>query len=88
MTYGSEPYSKLLVENIKRYLENNNRLEKPDDCPKEIYESILLKCWDHFPNKRPNFSDLRKTLKSIIFDVYRINMDNQFHSNSTNFYQE
>ncbi|PSN56233.1 Tyrosine-protein kinase PR2 [Blattella germanica] len=37
------------------------RLEQPECCPKE-YFSVMLKCWQHDPNKRPKFADLINTL--------------------------
>lgn len=40
------------------------RLEQPECCPKE-YFSLMLKCWQHDPNKRPRFSDLMSLLPEV-----------------------
>lgn len=33
------------------------RLEKPPDCPQELY-AVMRKCWMCNPNDRPNFAQL------------------------------
>lgn len=33
------------------------RLEKPPDCPQELY-AVMRKCWTCNPNDRPNFTQL------------------------------
>ena len=37
-------------------------MERPDDCPKAIYE-IMLRCWDIEPAGRPSFKDLYDIFK-------------------------
>lgn len=40
------------------------RLEQPEACPKEYY-TIMLKCWQHDPAKRPKFADLMDILPDV-----------------------
>ncbi|XP_023230389.1 tyrosine-protein kinase PR2-like [Centruroides sculpturatus] len=40
---------------------NFQRLEQPDCCPKEYY-SLMRKCWQHDPSKRPKFSEIAPIL--------------------------
>lgn len=41
------------------------RLEQPECCPKEHY-SLMLRCWDHVPLKRPTFFEIQSNLSQII----------------------
>uniref|UniRef100_A0A1B6DJ21 non-specific protein-tyrosine kinase n=1 Tax=Clastoptera arizonana TaxID=38151 RepID=A0A1B6DJ21_9HEMI len=58
-SYGFQPWAALTGHQILEAIDEPNfqRLEQPDCCPKEYY-SIMLKCWQHDPNKRPKFADL------------------------------
>ena len=58
-SYGNEPWNKLGGRQILEAIDEPNyqRLEQPDYCPRDYY-SIMLKCWDHDPAKRPKFSEI------------------------------
>lgn len=58
-SYGFQPWAALTGHQILEAIDEPNfqRLEQPDCCPKEYY-SLMLKCWQHDPNKRPRFADL------------------------------
>lgn len=43
---------------------NFQRLEQPECCPKDYY-TIMLKCWQHDPGKRPRFCDLMDILPDV-----------------------
>ncbi|XP_068084368.1 activated Cdc42 kinase-like [Anabrus simplex] len=62
-SYGFQPWAALTGHQILEAIDEPNfqRLEQPECCPKEYY-SIMLKCWQHDPNKRPRFADLLDTL--------------------------
>ena len=45
------------VEDLKPFLANGHRLEKPKLCPESIH-SRLLECWDLVPVNRPPFRAL------------------------------
>ncbi|XP_075211911.1 activated Cdc42 kinase-like [Lycorma delicatula] len=62
-SYGFQPWAALTGHQILEAIDEPNfqRLEQPDCCPKE-YFSLMLKCWQHDPNKRPRFSDLMSLL--------------------------
>lgn len=38
-------------------VESGKRLERPEDCPDEIYQ-VMLDCWAYNPDARPTFSRL------------------------------
>ena len=39
-------------------------MEKPEDCPNEVYE-IMLKCWDKNPKNRPSFEVLHNEIHEM-----------------------
>ena len=47
---------------IIEFLQNDNRLSKPESCPQNIYD-IMLECWQEKHLKRPTFSQMKKQLK-------------------------
>ena len=53
-------------EVIESALKGENRLlmNKPENCPDEIYEAMLC-CWAHDPTKRATFIELYDALKAI-----------------------
>lgn len=38
-------------------VESGERLERPDDCPDEIYQ-VMMDCWQYNPALRPTFTKL------------------------------
>uniref|UniRef100_A0A8C5P799 Non-specific protein-tyrosine kinase n=1 Tax=Leptobrachium leishanense TaxID=445787 RepID=A0A8C5P799_9ANUR len=57
-TYGQEPWLGLSGRQILMKIDREGeRLERPDDCPQAMY-SIMMKCWAHRPDQRPNFNSL------------------------------
>lgn len=64
-TYGQEPWLGLAGRQILMKIDREGeRLEHPDDCPLALY-NIMMKCWAHKPEQRPNFT----TLISLLQDV-------------------
>ncbi|XP_072941522.1 tyrosine-protein kinase Shark isoform X2 [Epargyreus clarus] len=56
-SYGKQPYGdKKGIEAIQM-VESDKRLERPEDCPDEIYQ-VMLDCWAYSPDLRPSFSKL------------------------------
>ncbi|XP_037512501.1 activated Cdc42 kinase-like [Rhipicephalus sanguineus] len=62
-SYGFQPWAALTGQQILEAIDEPNlqRLEQPDCCPKDYY-TLMLKCWQHDPNKRPKFSEILQTL--------------------------
>uniref|UniRef100_H3AVZ5 Protein kinase domain-containing protein n=1 Tax=Latimeria chalumnae TaxID=7897 RepID=H3AVZ5_LATCH len=57
-TYCEEPWFGLHSRQILSKIDHEGeRLERPWDCPLEIY-NIMLKCWAHNPENRPSFNQL------------------------------
>ncbi len=50
------------VANVIMFLESGERLNRPFDCPHEVYQ-LMLKCWQQIPLDRFDF--LKKTQQSL-----------------------
>jgi len=44
-SYGGRPYQGIDISLLILKLENGHRLEKPQNCPQEIF-NIMYKCWN------------------------------------------
>lgn len=73
-SYGCTPYPSLPLEQILEKLTSGYRMEQPKDCDDYVYKSIMLKCWDFDPKKRPKFSELVSHLDNLINQPDYINL--------------
>eukprot|EP00727_Mastigamoeba_balamuthi_P011541 m51a1_g7009 putative protein kinase domain containing protein (994) ;mRNA; f:242612-247283 len=63
-----EPYSKMNFKHawdICNFVVNKNRLPIPEDCPPDFAE-LISACWDHTPERRPDFSRVAETLARML----------------------
>lgn len=65
MTRACIPYPTVEPLNILKYLESDNRMEKPTHCPTKLYD-IMKQCWAAEANDRPTFSEMRPHLDDIL----------------------
>ncbi|XP_045499325.1 tyrosine-protein kinase Shark isoform X1 [Colias croceus] len=56
-SYGKQPYGDMRGTEVIQLVESGERLERPDNCPDEIYQ-VMLDCWAYTPEVRPTFSKL------------------------------
>ncbi|KPI95017.1 Tyrosine-protein kinase HTK16 [Papilio xuthus] len=56
-SYGKQPYGDMRGIEAIQVVESGQRLERPEDCPDEIYQ-VMLDCWAYSPDLRPTFSKL------------------------------
>lgn len=65
-SYGFQPWPAFTGHQILEAIDKPNfqRLEQPECCPKEYY-TLMLKCWDHDPLKRPKFSEIHQILPDM-----------------------
>lgn len=86
-SYGKEPWFRLEGKQILEVIDEPNfqRLEQPDCCPKDYY-SILLRCWNHDPLKRPKFSEIINMLPDCKPELVQAVKDSS-SNNQLNFVQ-
>lgn len=65
-SYGFQPWPAFTGHQILEAIDKPNfqRLEQPECCPKEYY-TLMLKCWNHDPLKRPKFSEIYQILPDM-----------------------
>lgn len=65
-SYGFQPWAALTGHQILEAIDEPNyqRLEQPECCPKEYY-TLMLKCWQHDPAKRPKFGEIHTLLPDM-----------------------
>ena len=63
-TFGGSPYYEYSNEEVvERVCRKGKRLPQPYDCPPDIYK-MMMECWEHDPDERPQFRPLWKILKA------------------------
>lgn len=63
--FGRAPYPRMGQKDVVDAIVKGYRMECPDTCPKEVYDKVILLCWDIEPLKRPTFKDLMKRLTAL-----------------------
>lgn len=56
-SFGKQPYGDMKGIEAIQIVESGKRLERPEDCPDEIYQ-VMLDCWAYNPDARPTFRQL------------------------------
>lgn len=64
-TLGGSPYPALPMKNLMSFLEEGNRMERPEHCPNEMY-NIMLNCWNRGPHFRPTFVQLSEQIEDCL----------------------
>uniref|UniRef100_T1IRG8 receptor protein-tyrosine kinase n=1 Tax=Strigamia maritima TaxID=126957 RepID=T1IRG8_STRMM len=54
MTLGQQPYPARTNLEVLHYVRAGGRLDKPDNCPDDLHQLMLL-CWNYNPDNRPTF---------------------------------
>ncbi|XP_059158559.1 tyrosine-protein kinase HTK16-like [Physella acuta] len=58
-SYGGAPFEDMTGVEVIKFIEDGNRLDKPEKCPTVVYD-IMLRCWSAEPVSRPTFTWLNK----------------------------
>lgn len=62
MSFGEKPFQGIKNADVIKLIEEKKRLDKPKACPTNLY-ALMLQCWEYDSSKRPNFSQLKNSLK-------------------------
>lgn len=62
---GDPPYGNIRSADIWRKVKEGVRLERPPDCPPELYSTVMLPCWSDNASKRPKFSAIVQTIEQF-----------------------
>uniref|UniRef100_A0A8C4N580 Fibroblast growth factor receptor n=2 Tax=Eptatretus burgeri TaxID=7764 RepID=A0A8C4N580_EPTBU len=64
-TLGGSPYPGIPVEELFKLLKEGHRMDKPTNCPKELYV-IMRACWAAAASQRPTFKQLVESFDRIL----------------------
>ncbi|XP_077332442.1 tyrosine-protein kinase ZAP-70 [Lithobates pipiens] len=67
-SYGQKPYKKLKGNEVIHFIDKNERLQCPAQCPKEMYE-LMLECWTYKMEDRPNFETVENKMRKYYYSV-------------------
>lgn len=71
-TFGESPNlnnnANLDATGILALLTAGVRLECPRFCPQNVYDDVMILCWDFNPKRRPNFSELLEKLNICLIE--------------------
>uniref|UniRef100_A0A8R1Y3H9 receptor protein-tyrosine kinase n=1 Tax=Onchocerca volvulus TaxID=6282 RepID=A0A8R1Y3H9_ONCVO len=59
LTFGQTPFQSVPPDQIRKHLATGNRLEQPNNCTQEVYQTFL-QCWLRNPESRPSFVILKE----------------------------
>ncbi|XP_065209510.1 plexin-A4-like [Planococcus citri] len=66
VTFGAVPYATYDdAEKLLQDIGSGYRMKKPEDCSMDMY-CLMVKCWDHFPENRPDFTKIIHDLEAIL----------------------
>ncbi|KAM4710406.1 tyrosine-protein kinase ZAP-70 [Discoglossus pictus] len=67
-SYGQKPYKKLKGPEVISFIEKNERLPSPMECPKEMY-ALMLDCWTFKMEDRPNFENVESRMRVYYYSI-------------------
>ena len=56
-TLAAQPYQGLTNDQVLRYVRDGNVMERPENCPNELYD-LMTRCWAFDPRNRPTFTEI------------------------------
>eukprot|EP00045_Choanoeca_perplexa_P016539 m.224419 g.224419 ORF g.224419 m.224419 type:complete len:1058 (+) comp17288_c0_seq2:1-3174(+) len=68
-SFGRAPYPKMSNKEVVEEVPKGQRMENPEECPEELYTTIMRPCWELEPLKRPTFHRLTKNFAGLSADV-------------------
>lgn len=57
-THGEHPYPGISIHAVLNKIDNGYRMPRPENCPQDLYENVMRKCWAADPDSRPTFEFL------------------------------
>ncbi|XP_044162041.1 tyrosine-protein kinase ZAP-70 isoform X2 [Bufo gargarizans] len=67
-SYGQKPYKKLKGTEVLSFIERNERLLCPTNCPTEMYQ-LMLDCWTIKMEDRPDFENVESRMRIYYYSV-------------------
>lgn len=68
-SFGRAPYPRMNQKEVVEKVTEGYRMERPESCPKDLYDKVMMWCWEIDAKNRPSFKELAEKLKK--FSVQR-----------------
>lgn len=65
-SFGRAPYPKKSAKEVVDQVAKGYRMEMPESCPKDLYQKVILKCWELDAGNRPTFKVLCEKLEKFV----------------------
>jgi len=62
-SFGATPYPGKKSVEVEALLKTGHRMPRPDECPPELFDTVVTPCWNVVPKKRPDFKTLLKSIR-------------------------
>ena len=64
-SFGRAPYPRMSQKEVVEQVSQGYRMDKPESCPKDLYDKVIHWCWNIDAQNRPTFKDLSAKLKKF-----------------------
>jgi len=64
-SFGRAPYPRMSQKEVVEKVATGFRMEKPESCPKDLYDKVTKWCWEIDAKNRPTFKQLCDKLKKF-----------------------
>lgn len=71
-TGGSKPYKGMSNQQVWIAVKDGYRLPRPDECPQDVYDTILAPCWKYEASDRVTFETLVASLLEMVPVEHRL----------------
>ena len=85
LSRGEDPYPTIDGSIVLEHVKAGNRLPQPKTCSENLYK-LLMNCWHHLPENRPDFTYIERFLKGIIENIEQSNLNNAGNASLTCYY--
>lgn len=65
---GGSPYPGMTNQHLLSNLAMGYRHPQPKNCPENLYDDVMLRCWNENPDERPSFEELCRHLEDFPVD--------------------
>ena len=81
-SFGEEPYHKIVEPiEVQRHIKTGKTVEKPEYCSQEMFDKLILPCFESNPADRPGFIELHDLAIDLggIDEAHDLNQDVDHH---------
>ena len=66
LAFGVAPYAEYTAMESVAAIAAGYRMKRPDYCPEDVYDELIMKCWQYQPDDRPDFARCYDILRELL----------------------